>query len=67
MDIKHIQQSYYNMHHYVEEDRNKLLDFINSQYITGTISITEYKQSIYLLEDKGAQKPSHYFEGKYKK
>lgn len=62
MDINQIKESFYMNYQYCENDSNKLLDFMNSQYVNGYISIQEYKACVYLLEGIGAKKAENYFK-----
>ncbi len=61
MIIEELVQSFTKVKNYQPSDANELLDFIQNGYISGELSIVEYKKLFSELNKLNAEKPSEFF------
>ncbi|WP_078546150.1 YppF family protein [Litchfieldia alkalitelluris] len=62
MLIQELRNTFIAVKTYEPMDNNELLDFARQQYLSGNLSILDYRNVIRQLENDGASKPLYAFE-----
>lgn len=62
MLIQELRNTFIAIKTYEPMDNNELLDFARQQYISGKLTILEYRNVIRQLENGGASKPLYTFD-----
>jgi hypothetical protein len=61
MLFEELVQQFKNVKNYTPSHANELLDYLQKCYVTGELSIVDYKKLLCELEKHHAEKPSEFF------
>ncbi|CAI6274907.1 putative protein YppF [Bacillus subtilis] len=59
MNVSYLSKRFAEMKKYETDCMNKLMDFAKFLYIQGQLSITEFRNSMKVLEANGAESPAY--------